>query len=110
MKLVILSLFFISSAFASTPDISKAPFEWLVAQTLMEKMNEENHFDKDELVKEIFETIKYNEELDELILSSTRQTHLLRGKLVYFVKKAESRRKIDPSQRIMSTSPVATAL
>lgn len=96
MKLVILSLFFISTTFAATPDLSEAPFEWLVAQTLMEKTDEENHFGNDKLVKEIFETIKYDENLDELILSSSRKTNLLRGKLVKFVKETQRRKKADP--------------
>ncbi|MBK24885.1 MAG: hypothetical protein CME70_12875 [Halobacteriovorax sp.] len=96
MKALFISLFIFSTPVFASADLSKAPFEWLVAQTLMEKLDHENHVHEDKLTKEIFETINYDEESDSLILSSSRKTNALRKKLVEHVSKLAERRDSDP--------------
>ena len=96
MKVLIISLLFSSSIFAAAPDISEAPMGWLVANTLTEKLDDHGHLKEDKLVVDIFNTIEYNAEDNELIINENKRTRGLRSRLVQFISKRSRTKQIDP--------------
>lgn len=84
--------------FASTPEIKEAPLEWLITSTLQEKIDDHGHLEThDPLVESIFENIHYDVENDNIILTSNKSTHELRGKLIQFIDGQNKRtRRYDP--------------
>ena len=91
--LIVLSL----PTLAKAESLDEAPLEWLITQTMIEKtstalhdkdnhLNSSNSINKDELIKNIFETVKYDANNDELILFSSMKTLELRSKLLFFLK------------------------
>ena len=84
--------------FAQT-QIEDAPMEWLIVSTLIEKSHEHDHHElhSDPLVDRIFDSFGYYPETDDLVLSSNKEMHQLRGDLVNFLKSEEKKksRRID---------------
>jgi hypothetical protein len=74
-------------AYSNEVTIDDAPLEWLITNTLQEKVDDHGHLQKnDKLVKSIFKNIDYNSESDEIILTSNKSTFHLKQNLVDFLK------------------------
>tara|TARA_R110000868_G_scaffold117600_11_gene312346 strand:+ start:7483 stop:8922 length:1440 start_codon:yes stop_codon:yes gene_type:complete len=77
--------------------VKDAPLEWLITQTILLKTQEsQEHFEQDDLFKEIFQTIKYNTDLDEMVLHSSEKTNTLKLKLIDYLEAKTSTKSADP--------------
>lgn len=101
MKLLMTFFILVSNlAFSNANVIEKAPFEWLVTATLQEKINSDGHLEEnDPLVKEIFNSINYDPETDQILKTSNKKTDELSAKLKKYLKtiaSSKAARKVDP--------------
>ncbi|MFT6069841.1 MAG: hypothetical protein ACJAT2_000855 [Bacteriovoracaceae bacterium] len=89
--------------------LDEAPLEWLVAQSLMQKTDEDGHVTEDKLVKEIFDVTSYDADNDELKITENKRSQDLKSKLRLFLKNSEQRNAVDPlytKWRNEGTSPI----
>jgi hypothetical protein len=96
MKFLVIFISTLNLAFAAAPTLEQAPLEWLVAQSLMQKTDEEGHVIKDKLVTEIFEVTNYDADKDELKVTRNKRSQNLKRKLQLFLKDSEQRGAVDP--------------
>ena len=83
--------------FARDVTIKDAPLEWLITQTITTQMQENPElFAQEHLFKEIFATVKYDADLDELILSSSDKTNALRFQLIDYLEQKTKSKASDP--------------
>ena len=103
-KLLIAALLFSNLSIADER-LKDAPMEWLISATIQSKLNHEGHdlhdhghsddLANDELLREIFETVTYDTDNDELILSSSLKTLDLRMKLESFLSTQAKNNRVD---------------
>lgn len=83
------------TAISSVPSISDAPIEWLITNTLQEKLNKNNELKtSDPLVKNIFKSINYNPVTDEIRLKSTKSAYNLKQDLIHFLNMKSDKSKL----------------
>ena len=99
MKLHIYIALIIFSNFTQVDDrLKDAPLEWLISATVQSKISDHDHDHdhlSDTLLKEIFESVKYDTNNDDLILSSNKKTYELRSKLISYLSQQAQNSKAD---------------
>lgn len=96
MKLLFIFIVSLNMLPLSAASLEEAPLEWLVAQSLMQKTDEEGHIVEDKLVKEIFEVTSYDPIKDELKVSNNKRSTKLKLSLQNFLRNSEQRNAVDP--------------
>jgi predicted metal-dependent phosphoesterase TrpH len=93
----LLSLFLFSNlVYSSEVTINDAPLEWLITNTLQEKIDDHGHLEnKDQLVQNIFKNISYNPQSDEIILTSNKNSFNLRENLIDFLNHRTKSNSVD---------------
>lgn len=94
-KLILVFLLTSMAVQARVPSIDEAPYEWLVAQTLLKKMGSYNHIWGDKLLDQVLDSIDYDSEIDELRLTSNKKTHQLRKEMLSFLSERNKAEEVD---------------
>lgn len=98
MKVLLAFFLFSNFLFASEQQVTieDAPLEWLITNTIQEKIDDHGHLnERDKLVSSIFDNITYIPKSDEIILSSNKNTFHLRNNLIDFLKGREKSNNVD---------------
>ncbi len=86
MKKIVLLFFICGWGYASS-EIDNAPVEWLIAHSMQLKIADDDHLKSDQLIEQIFNTVDYNSEEDEIYINkSSLQVHTLKQNLISFIK------------------------
>ncbi len=97
MKLFFIFLLLSHPLFAANKaQLDKAPMEWLISQTLLLKTQElAEDFEQDKLFKQIFETINYDPDSDEIILHSSDKMNALKFELIDYLEAKSATKSSD---------------
>lgn len=84
----VLALLLSTNLFAnSSINYDKAPLEWLITSAIQEKIDDHGHLmHNDPLVQNIFKSVDFNSDQDEIYLTSSKNTFSLKQELIDFLK------------------------